>query len=424
MLAPAMSLDVTVVGGGMITADLLLPSLYHLQRTGIIGGIDVCALNTSPLKALKDSRELQEAFPGQDFTAHPSLDEDSEKSFPELYKEVVASMAPDNLVVVAVPDHLHYEVVMHALQHDQNVLCVKPLVLEYAQAAEIQKLAAGKGRMVGVEYHKRFDRRSLVARRSYASGRFGVFVMGEAKLIEPYYYRFSNFQNWFTCDRTDPFTYIGCHYVDLIYFITGLKPVEVSVQGVRGRFPNGNEGFLWSHGRVRWENGALLSVVNGLGYPDAAAGSNDQGLVLYCEGKGQTGLVFHDDHYRGVAYAYLEGNDPRGSQYKYVSPDFFRLVPWEGTGYKPVGYGYDSVAGITMAVHRLKSAAAGVGQEAAAAKRGEILCEVDAAGLIATPANSYINELVVEAGRASILQDAAPVRIVYGDRPHLELKGR
>jgi predicted dehydrogenase len=129
--------------------------------------------------------------------------------------------------------------------------------------------------------------------------------MGEAKLIEPYLYRHSNFQNWFTCERTDPFTYIGCHYVDLVYFITGLKPAEVSVQGIKGRFPNGNQAFLWSHGRVTWENGALLSVINGLGYPNAAAGSNDQGMVMYCEGKDQTGLIFHDDHNRGVAYSSL-----------------------------------------------------------------------------------------------------------------------
>ena len=102
---------------------------------------------------------------------------------------------------------------------------------------EIEKLALEKGRFVGVEYHKRFDRRSLVARRSYALGQFGEFVMGEAKLIEPYYYRHSNFQNWFTCDRTDPFTYIGCHYVDLVYFITGLKPVEVSLKGREREVP-------------------------------------------------------------------------------------------------------------------------------------------------------------------------------------------
>ena len=415
------SLDVTIVGGGMITFDLLLPSLYHLERIGVVRKIDVCALNTPPLKALAENPEFHAAFPGQGFTPHPSFSEPADAQFPDLYKDVIAGMAPGNMVVCAMPDNLHQAVVKHALEHGQNVLCVKPLVLKYEEAREIEKLAFEKGRFVGVEYHKRRDRRSLVARRSYALGQFGSFAMGEAKLIEPYYYRHSNFQNWFTCDRTDPFTYIGCHYVDLVYFITGLQPVEVSVKGVKGKFPNGNEAFLWSHARVTWENGALLSVVNGLGYPDAAAGSNDQGMILYCEGDGQTGLIFHDDHHRGVAYSYLEGIGPGGSKYNYVSPDFYRLIPWEGPGYKPIGYGYESVAAITHTIHRLESAAAGLEPTAALAKRREIIRAVDAQGLIATPANSYINELVVEAARASILAHAAPVRIVYGDRPHIEI---
>jgi len=414
------SLDVTIVGGGMITNDLLLPSLYHLQRTGVVRKIDICALDSSPLKALAESADFKEAFPGQDFTPHPSLREPPERKFPELYKEVVAAMAPGNMVVVAMPDHLHNEVVRHALHCDQNVLCVKPLVLRHEQAVEIEELAAEKGRLVGIEYHKRFDRRSLMARRGYALGQFGAFVMGEAKLIEPYYYRHSNFQNWFTCNNTDPFTYIGCHYVDLVYFITGLKPVEVSVLGVKGKFPNGNEAYLWSHGRVTWENGALLSVVNGLGYPDAAAGSNDQGLIMYCEGQGQTGLIFHDDHNRGVAYSYLEGIGPGGSKYNYVSPDFFRFVPWEGPGYKPIGYGYESVAGITESVQRMAKETAGLAPEVALERRRQFLREVDARGLIATPANSSINELVVEAARKSIVQGAAPVRVVYGEHPHVE----
>ena len=38
--------DVTIVGGGMITNDLILPSVYHLQRTGAVRSISVCSLNT------------------------------------------------------------------------------------------------------------------------------------------------------------------------------------------------------------------------------------------------------------------------------------------------------------------------------------------------------------------------------------------
>ncbi|MBZ5672253.1 MAG: Gfo/Idh/MocA family oxidoreductase [Acidobacteriia bacterium] len=259
----------------MITNHLLLPSLYHLQRIGIVRKIDICALNTPPLKALKENQEFHEAFPEQVFTPHPSLGEAPDKEFPELYKEVIAAMAPGNVVVVAMPDPLHYAVAMDALQHDQHVLCVKPLVLRYEQAVEIEKLAAEKGRFVGVEYHKRFDLRSLVARRGYALGQFGAFVMGEAKLIEPYYYRFSNFQNWFTCERTDPFTYIGCHYVDLVYFITGLKPIEVSVYGVKGRFPNGNEAYLRRPGCARWPP----RTANALGRKRSAIGRSERCLA-------------------------------------------------------------------------------------------------------------------------------------------------
>ena len=32
-------LEVAIVGGGMITHDQILPSIYHLQRMGCVGGI-------------------------------------------------------------------------------------------------------------------------------------------------------------------------------------------------------------------------------------------------------------------------------------------------------------------------------------------------------------------------------------------------
>ena len=54
------------------------------------------------------------------------------------------------------------------------------------------------------------------------------------------------------------------------------------------------------------------------------------------------------------------------------------------------------------------------------ARRQEIIKEMDAKGIIATPANSYINELVTEAARASILADGDAVKIIYGDNPHIE----
>lgn len=413
-------LDVVVVGGGMITHDQILPSLYQLQRMGTVGTIKVCALNPAPLRALAESANLKDGFPGHNFQALPPLDAPDDTMLPDLYREAIADLPPRNLVVVAVPDHVHGQVVHAALENDQHVLAVKPLVPTYAESVEIEKLAREKGLFVGVEYHKRFDRRSLDARRQYRAGRFGEFRAGEAKMIEPYYYRHSNFQNWFTRENSDPFTYVGCHYVDLVYFITGLKPVEVSVRGVEGTFPNGNVGYMWAAGRVVWENDAVLSVTDGLGYPDKGAGMNDQCLVMYCEGDDCGAVLKHDDQYRGVRHGYVD--DASGANFRFVSPDYFRLVPYEGDGLKPVGYGFESIEALAHAAIRTNEAAEGLEGDAALQARRDCLERIDARGLLATPANSSINELVTEAARLSIVRDGMPAVIEHGDSSTVRLR--
>jgi predicted dehydrogenase len=386
-----------------------LPSIYHLKRLGRVGRIRVLALNSAPLRTLAEAPHLAEAFPGQGFEPLPALEEPPERTYPELYKDAIARQPPYQLVVVAVPDHMHYPVIREALAHDQHVLSVKPLVLKHAQAIEIEQAARGRGLFVGVEYHKRFDRRALEARLQYRRGRLGEFRCGEAKLVEPYYYRHSNFQNWFTKENSDPFTYIGCHYVDLVYFITGLRPAEVSLRGVEGKFPNGNVGYLWSAGQVVWENGAILSVTNGLGYPDEGPGTNDQGLCMFCEGAECGAYLYHDDQYRGCSYGYVDRK--AGAAFRYISPDYFRLVPWEGDGLRPVGYGYDSVEALVEAAIRVNAAAEGAAGEEALARRRNVLQEIDRRGILATPANSSINELVTEAARLSIAHGGRHVAI-------------
>ncbi|MCD4699723.1 MAG: hypothetical protein K8R91_04015, partial [Phycisphaerae bacterium] len=63
--------QVTFVGGGMITQIQLLPTVYHLQRAGVVGDIHICALNAAPLAELQNDETLKRAFPGQSFTPHP-----------------------------------------------------------------------------------------------------------------------------------------------------------------------------------------------------------------------------------------------------------------------------------------------------------------------------------------------------------------
>ena len=133
------TIDVTIVGGGMITNDVLLPSIYHMQRTGFVGGISIAALNSAPLAALADSEEFAQAFPGQGFKAYPSLSEPPGNCYPDLYKEVIVGLPPRQVVVIALPDDMHYDAVLTALDHNQHVLCVKPLVLKQEHSDETLK---------------------------------------------------------------------------------------------------------------------------------------------------------------------------------------------------------------------------------------------------------------------------------------------
>jgi predicted dehydrogenase len=397
--------DVLIVGGGMITHDQILPAVWHMQRNGRIGQVAVSASRYSTLAALAGSETMRSAFPGQSFAWWPAEDGPPQ---PELYRDAIASLPPGNIVVAAVPDPLHFDVVMAALELGQHVCCVKPLVLSYAQAQEIEKAAYDRGLVVGVEYHKRFDDRSLMARRRYRAGLFGEFRLGTARLMEKWYYRHSNFQNWCTTENSDAFAYIGCHYVDLVAFITGLEPAAVSVYGIVDRYPNGNKGYLWTDARVIWNNGAALNVQNSLSYPDAAPGPNTQGITMYFQGEKDGALLDHSDQYRGLKYSYTKASGDAGSTvYAEPSPDYFQYVDLGGPGLTPVGYGYRSVEFILATCMR-------VGAEPDLERRQSMLRDLDTQGIMATPANSSFNERLLEAARKSILNSGVEVKVEAG----------
>ena len=420
---PAEPLQIVVVGPGMITQLQILPSLYQLQRLGVLGKISVVGTRVSSLKALVEDASLKSGFPGHSFTPYPDpRSADASKSYPDLYKQVLKELPPRQCVLIATPDQMHAENIRIALDANQHVLTVKPFVLNYKEGVELEELARKKGLLIGIEYHKRFDDRSLIARKRYRAGEFGELKAGQAHLIEKWYYQHSNFQNWCTCENSDAFTYIGCHYVDLVAFITGLKPTRISVYSKPQPWPNGKLGYLWTDARVIFENGAVLSVLNGFGYPDEGPGGNTQGIVLHTQSKDAGGLISHSDQFRGVKHSVLKkGSSPGDTAYMETNPDYFQLIDRGGKGLEPVGYGYRSIEYITKAIARVNNETAGLPESKALARRQELLEEYDREGILATPRNSGYNELVIEAGRLSITNNAREAVIEYGEKPRVRL---
>ncbi len=397
---------VLLIGAGMIAHDQILPALLQMRRENVVGDVWVCSQRNRSVQELSGAPAIRKAFPDVAFQGVIAPGSEPDVPHPHQYRVALRSLPPRSVVVVAVPDQYHREIVLDALRAEQHVCCVKPLVLSVEHSREIEREAAARRLFVGIEYHKRFDPRSVMARDRYRQGLFGEFRLGTACLMEKWHYRDSNFRNWFTVDSTDSFVYIGCHYVDLVHFITGLLPSAVSVYGVPDQLPGGKQGYLWTDARVLWENGACLNVQNSLSFPDAGPGPNTQGMTLYCTGSGRGALIEHSDQYRGIAYAYGKMMDgPGGTQYAEPSPDYFLYQDLGGPGLVPTGYGVRSVRHIVEEALRVERDAD------TDERRQELIAQIDRAGLIATPSNSRYNEAVCEAARKSILADGELVRI-------------
>ena len=78
-----------------------------------------------------------------------------------------------------------------------------------------------------------------------------------------------------------------------------------------------------------------------------------------------------------------------------------------GKGLVPVGYGYRSIEYITKSICKCID-------KKTLKERQQLIKQFDDEGIMATPVNSSYNELVMEAGRLSILNDGREVDINYG----------
>src|SRR5579884_525048 len=101
-----------VVGGGMITHDQILPSLLQLQRDSLLGEIDVCAQHGRTVRALAEDTRIRQAFPHGRWNAHPAPGSNDDEPHPGLYRDLISTLPARNLVVIALPDPLHFEAVM------------------------------------------------------------------------------------------------------------------------------------------------------------------------------------------------------------------------------------------------------------------------------------------------------------------------
>ncbi|MGI6546334.1 MAG: Gfo/Idh/MocA family protein [Fastidiosipilaceae bacterium] len=170
------------------------------------------------------------------------------------------------VVSIATPNALHYEMTKYALNHGLHVICEKPLFFEMEQGDEIKKLAEEKGLIVGVTYGFSGFQLLLQMREMVKNGDLGDIHMIELTYTHGFACdqigdEISEGQKW----RVDP-KVAGPSFVlgDLsthTYYMSRLvcpdmKPVEVLCDRqsfVKSRAPLEDNAYVL----MRYENGAV-----------------------------------------------------------------------------------------------------------------------------------------------------------------------
>ncbi len=331
------ALPVLVVGGGMITADVILPTLFQEQDDGRVGPVSVASRRAATIKRLCE--QFGESKPpdrAHDFTGYPdpATVDNLEASHPQAYEQAIRDLPRGSAVVVATPDDFHTPVAVAAAEAGHHVLVEKPLCLKVAEAYDIIAAAEAQGVLVETDYHKRYDRATRFVMAQYRQGQLGEPLCMYAKINERKEIPEEVFRRW--CERSSPFEYIGVHYADIYYFITGLKPRRVTATGQKRHLvAHGIDAYDAVQATIVWEDGSVAQIATHWVSPRSNTALTDQ----FMEFTGTGGVVTSDHKDRGTTLCTDEG------AFEHINPNFFRGYQDPDTGgVRYEGYGYDAIA--------------------------------------------------------------------------------
>jgi Predicted dehydrogenases and related proteins len=176
-----------------------------------------------PLSKLAEARILAVASRGADKAAQAAARFGIPRSYGS-YAELLADPEID-AVYIPLPNNLHAEWAIAALEAGKHVLCEKPLGMDASQARSIAAKAAEKGLVAMEAFMYRFHPQWVRAREIVASGELG---------------RIRAIQSWFSYNNADPANIrnrpetgggalydIGCYAVSSARFLAGSEPRRV-----------------------------------------------------------------------------------------------------------------------------------------------------------------------------------------------------
>lgn len=325
-----------IIGSGSYVLEdsfgsgVILPSLLELSKQEEISSINICVRTKRSEDFWKKVELLKEKI-GALVDVHEFIFEELE----DLMKLKVSNP----IAFVAVPDDSHFEYVNYFISEKIPVWVVKPLTGNGKLSKSLVKKAIKLKVPLWVDYHKRFDVSNRKIKQFINSKQFGEVNVYSVQYSQPSSMPLSNIKQW--AKDVDVFQYIGCHYVDQIFYLfPSAIPLRVSSTGISGYLKkhNGPEydvvhvliDFLLPNNKIF--RGDFNIAWND---PEGSSSKSHQRVEVQFE----NGRIIADQKERGFQVWNSEKTEE-------VNPYFFQILADNSSNipdYSVLGYGFESI---------------------------------------------------------------------------------
>jgi len=284
-----------VTGRGTDSPGTVLYALAQVSKEVDIERVTICATQPENEQVVASSAKLVNIILG----THLEIEY---KLFEEIERE--DSFAEYDCGIVCIPDHLHFEYASLLMNKGLHLQIVKPLTPRYEEAKELVRLQEEKGVYACVEFHKRYDESNQLVKRMVMDNELGLISYFAVQYSQRIKIPLDIFRRW--AAETNVFQYLGVHYVDLVYFLTGYIPKRVMAVGTKGIISSQGietqDSILamieWNNPQNPQETFQSQFAINWID-PNATTAVSDQHYIVV----GEKGRLNVDQKNRGVEFS-------------------------------------------------------------------------------------------------------------------------
>ncbi len=264
---------------------------------------------------------------------------------PKCYKEAIHSIPKPACAIIAVPDNLHKEIAISAIQEGLHTLVVKPLAPTLEEVRALMEAQNKNKTYCAVEFHKRFDSANLMLRDVIRNKKIGNPLYFVVEYSQRKSLPTRQFKKW--VHSTNIFQYLGIHYVDIVYFATGAVPKRAMAIGQKGYLlSKGIDTWDSIQGVIEWEiaQGQRFTsdILTNWIDPEKTSAMSDQKIKVI----GTKGRFESDQKKRGITIVTDEEGIEEPNPY-FCAPYGERgNVSYKGYGIDSIGQFLDDVVGI------------------------------------------------------------------------------